>query len=244
MPPLDVEMTMNTTTPRWQDLLARMLEQEHAEVPTSEVELYQAQPALGLDLSMAWNEAILPGQLLSEDMPQVSARFPSAWNAVRHVSFAAPFPCCIGMAPQFLQKIDSILENAQTFFEQELPSMPAGVTAETALDNKTTLSQLAIARLAGDTEQVNRLIADLDGETLQKNELAAQLWLAGQRGEAKEAWDNLDGNHPVIAFNQGLAALASQDAARGRERLAKAVSGFDQTTGWHHLAELYLAVAQ
>lgn len=235
---------MNTMTPRWQDLLTRVIQQDHPENSTSEVELYQAQPALGLDLGMAWNEALLPGTLLSEEEPPVSARFPSAWNAARNVSLAAPFPCCIGLAPQFLQKIDYILDNASSFFQKELPTMPVGMTAEVTLDNKTTLSQLAIARLAGDFEQVHRLIPELDGEQLQKNEHAAQLWLAGKREEARHAWDSLDGKHPVIGFNQGLAALAHGDVARGRKCLTAAAKGFDESTGWHHLAELYLAVAQ
>ena len=45
---------MNTTHPRWQDLLTKLLHQEHVDEPVSEVEPYQAQPALGLDLGLAW----------------------------------------------------------------------------------------------------------------------------------------------------------------------------------------------
>ena len=134
------------------------------------------------------------------------------------------------------------MDNASAFFQQELPSTPAVLSAEPTLDSKTPLSQLAIARLAGDVEQVNRLIPQLDGELLQQNERAAQLWLAGQREEARHAWDSLDGDEPVIAFNQGLAALAQSDTVRGRECLAVAAKGFEESTGWHHLAELYLAV--
>ncbi|HQR07804.1 MAG TPA: hypothetical protein PLN21_13335 [Gemmatales bacterium] len=233
---------MNTTTPRWQDLLAKLIHQDHHEAPASEVELYQAQPALGLDLGIAWSEALLPGQLLAEEEPRVSARFPASWNAARHVTLAAPFPCCIGMAPQFLQKIDAIMENAEAFFQQETVGMPM-LSADITLDNKTPLSQMAIARLAGDANQIERLIPQLDGELLQKNERAAQLWFAGRLDEAREAWDNLDGENPVIAFNQGLAAMATGDVERGRECLAIAVEGFPESTGWHHLAELYLAVA-
>ncbi len=234
---------MNTTTPRWQDLLAKLIQQDHHEVPSSEVELYQAQPALGLDLGLAWSEALLPGILLAEEEPRVQARFPSSWNAARHVTLAAPFPCCIGMAPQFLQKIDGIMDNASAFFQQESMGMPT-LSADITLDNKTPLSQLAIARLAGDANQIERLIPQLDGELLQKNERAAQLWFNGQRDEAREAWKSLDDDSPVIAFNQGIAALAQGDTEHGRECLARAVNGFDESTGWHHLAELFLAVAE
>ena len=233
---------MNTTTPRWQDLLAKVIQQDHHEVPTSEVELYQAQPALGLDLGIAWSEALLPGQILADEELRVQARFPTSWNAARQVSLSAPFPCCIGMAPQFLQKIDGIMENADDFFQQESLGMPA-LSADITLDNKTPLSQLAIARLAGDVNQIEHLIPQLDGELLQKNERAAQLWFAGRREEARDAWDSLDGENPIVAFNQGLAALAQGDTEQGRACLTKAVEGFPESTGWHHLAELYLAVA-
>lgn len=234
---------MNTTTPRWQDLLAKLIHQDHHEAPNSEVELYQAQPALGLDLGIAWSEALLPGELLAEEEPRVSARFPASWNAARHINLAAPFPCSIGMAPQFLQKIDAIMENAEAFFQQETVGMPM-LSADITLDNKTPLSQMAIARIAGDAQKIEALIPQLDGELLQKNERAAQLWFAGRRDEAREAWDSLDGENPVIAFNQGLAAMAAGDVERGRECLTNAIEGFSESTGWHHLAELYLAVAE
>ena len=234
---------MNTTTPRWQDLLAKLLHQDHHESPQSEVELYQAQPALGLDLAMAWNEAMLPGVLLAEVEPKMKSRFPAAWNAARNLSLAAPFPCCVGMAPQFLQKIDGILDNADVFFQQEV-TLPTAMSAEVNLENKSPLSQLAVARLAGDVALSNRLINELDGELIQKNEQAAQLWLSGNRADARQIWDDLETENPVIAFNQGLAALAAGDREHGRERLNVAVQGFEESTGWHHLAELYLAIAQ
>lgn len=234
---------MNTTTPRWQDLLAKLIYQDHHEAPASEVELYQAQPALGLDLGIAWSEALLPGQLLAEEEPRVSARFPGSWNAARHVTLSAPFPCCIGMAPQFLQKIDVIMDNAEAFFSQETVGMPM-LSADITLDNKTPLSQMAIARIAGDAQKIESLIPQLEGELLQKNERAAQLWFTGRRDEARAAWDSLDGENPVIAFNQGLGAMAVGDVKRGRECLLIAVEGFPDSTGWHHLAELFLATAE
>jgi len=47
-----------------------------------------------------------------------------------------------------------------------------------------------------------------------------------------------------VAFNQGIAALADGESARGRKCLNRAVKGFDDTTGWNHLAALYLAVVE
>lgn len=235
---------MNTTQPRWQDLVAKLLQQDHLEDTVSEVEPYQAQPALGFDLTLAWNEALLPGELLADEEPRRTARFPSAWQTARYVTMHGPFPCCVGMAPQFLQKIDRFLSDSSGFFQQDAVSTAGPMIAEVTLDNKSILSQLAIARLAGDAEQVDRLVNELPGETLQKNERAAQAWLAGDRENARGLWDSLPGDHPVVAFNQGLAALAAGEQERGRACLERAVAGFAESTGWHHLAELYLAVSE
>jgi hypothetical protein len=233
---------MTMTHPRWQDLLTKLLHQEHVDEPVSEVDPYQAQPALGLDLSLAWSDAILPGILLSDNEPQLPARFPGAWAAARHQAFTGPFPCAIGLAPQFLQRIDGILNNGLGFLQQPVSSQVGNLASQT-LDNKTVLSQLAIARLAGDHGRANELIRQLDGDLLQRNERAAQQWLEGQRTEAREQWDAIASDEPVIAFNQGLAALVAGDIRRGRARLTSAAQGFADTTGWHHLAELYLALA-
>lgn len=235
---------MNALTPRWQDLFFKLLQADHHEAQPSEVELYQAQPALGFDLDIAWNEAVLPGKLLSAEEPRLAARYPSAWDAARNVNLCSPFPCCIGMAPQFLQKIDRLLENSAAYFQQESMPLSSGFTAESTFDNKTILSQMAIARLAGDIEGVRRMIPQLDGELLQKNELAAELWFAGKREEAAEAWGNLESTHPVIAFNKGLSSLSLGRTSDGKRWLTAAAKGFDESTGWRHLAELYLAAAQ
>lgn len=235
---------MTTSMPRWQDLLTRMLAQDSPVEIDSEVEPYQAQPALGIDLALTWNEALLPARLLSEDSVLVSAHFPAAWSAARHVDLLSPFPCCIGLAPQFLQRIHVLLENSRQFFQQTMNTSRPRFTAEPTLDSKTVISQLAVARLAGDHDKSRELIPQLEGSVLQKNELAAQRWLEGDRDTAALIWNDLPTEHPVIAFNQALVALASNETKLGKGYLQRAINGFDQSTGWHHLSELYLVLAE
>jgi hypothetical protein len=238
------ESVMTADIPRWQDLLTRMLAQDTPAEMVSEVEPYQAQPALGMDLTLTWREALLPALLLSEETVPVSAHFPAAWSAARYVDLLTPFPCCIGMAPQFLQQIQALLENSQHFFVQTLPVSRPRFTAEPTLDSKTVISQLAVARLAGDHDKSRELITQLAVSELQKNELGAQHWLEGDRDTAAMIWNELPADHPVIAFNQALAALSSKDAKQGKACLQRAIDGFDESTGWHHLSELYLALAE
>lgn len=233
---------MTSSMPRWQDLFTRMLAQESPAEIASEVEPYQAQPALGIDLALTWCEAMLPATMLSD--VAVSAHFPAAWGAARHVDLLTTFPCCIGMAPQFLQRIQALLENSKHFFEQTLPASRPRFTAEPTLDSKTVISQLAVARLAGDHAKSRELISQLDGEVLQKNELAAQHWLEGDRDTAAWIWNDLPASNPVIAFNQAIAALARNETKQGKACLQRSIIGFDENTGWHHLSELYLALAE
>lgn len=235
---------MTASMPRWQDLFTRMLAQDTPVEIDSEVEPYQAQPALGMDLPFTWNEALLPARLLSEESIAVSAHFPAAWSAARYVDLVTPFPCCTGMAPQFLQRIQTLLENSKHFFEQTAPVSRPRFTAEPTLDSKTVISQLAVARLAGDHDKSRELISQLDGELLQKNELAAQHWMEGDSETAATMWNDLPADHPVITFNQAIAALARGDKKQGKACLQRAISGFDQSTGWHHLSELYLVLAE
>ncbi len=235
---------MTATHPRWQDLLTKLLHQEHHEAVSSEVEPYQAQPALGVDLGLMWNEAMLPGTLLAADTPPIASRYPSGWQAAQHQHWGSPFPCSIGLAPQFLQNLEGIISDGRGFFEQSRQPMTSSTSFEPTLETKSVISQLALARLAGDVESTNRLIDQLDGEDLQKNERAAQLWLAGDRQSARDLWDGLPSENPVVAFNQGIAALAAGETAKGRKCLNRAVKGFDDTTGWNHLAALYLAVVE
>ncbi len=230
---------MNPTAPRWQDLLTSYLhkQQDAQEIPTSEVEPYQAQPALGLDAALAWPDALLPGAMLDSDLNE--AKLPVAWaQQVRYMAWSAPFPCCVGLAPQFLQQIAPLMESAQTFFQRliQIPSSTNGLSDA----NSPMAQRLATARVHGDAQQVQVLLRDLQPGTLKDNELAAQAWLQDNRSKAQTIWIRLDSKNPVIAFNQALAALATGDVAKGRSHLNAAKAGFPESSGWHHLAELYL----
>jgi hypothetical protein len=227
--------------PRWQDLLTRYLQQapDRPAEAGSEVELYQAQPALGLDLATAWKDALLPGVLLDKSL-QADATYPDSWPQTRSNQWAAAFPCCVGLAPQFLQQIHALMQNPTQFFQARCDLKPAATPSEQA-PGLTWLGQLGAARAAGDFNRVTQCLDKPASKqtVLVQNERAAQAWLRGERDAASKIWNLLPGESPVIAFNQALAALPKGDTARGRERLSKAAAGFPETTGWHHLAELY-----
>jgi hypothetical protein len=148
-----------TLQPRWQDLFTKLLQQSTLEPADagSEVELYQAQPALGFDTALAWNEALLPALLLAESPLKLGSHQPGAWSSAHHVSIDGLFPCCIGLAPQFLQKIDSILNDAGSFFQRKQTERANTQSFEPTLDAKSPYAQLALARLMGDHAASARL---------------------------------------------------------------------------------------
>lgn len=239
------EKVSPTNQPRLQDLLAHFLRAQHQlpELPMSEVELYQAQPALGLELNLAWSDALLPARMLSEAKNWQNQEIPADWAPqARTVSWSAPFPCCIGLAPQFLQHISSLLHSTEKFFQT-----PLQLTAQTTwptLRAASLTGQLAAARLCGQNIHVTAILdslSDPQDSMLKQNEKAAQEWLQGNHSQAEKIWQKLPSDQPVVAFNQSLACLQRGDVTAGIRLLSRAAKGFATESGWHHLAELYLA---
>jgi len=223
--------------PRWQELLARFLQRSDEALELGEVEPYQAQPALGLDLATAWQDALLPGTTLGE--PDPTRAYPDAWQQIRYYQWEAPFPCCVGLAPQFLQHIRLLMQDTQQFF-QSVPKLQGSSLADSPPEDEPWLVRLALARSSGDFTMVDAVLGEPeDRGIVVRNERAAQDWLRGNRAAAARIWDSLPQDHAVIVFNQGLAAISRGDLDRGRRDLASASSGFAETTGWRHLADLY-----
>ncbi|HMP15427.1 MAG TPA: hypothetical protein PKD72_00255 [Gemmatales bacterium] len=227
--------------PTWQSLFTRLLLQEHEELPASEVELYQAQPALGIDLHLTWYEALLPGMILSESDIQTYLRPPSAWYLARQISWKSPFPCCLGFAPQFLQDLDCILQDESNFFQQAIVPARLGQLEQT-LEVKSVYAKLALARLHGDYEAAHHLVDQLEGEELQWNERGAQLWLEGNPSEAMRFWSRSSSVQAGGEFNPGLGYAHASEVEHARQSFQRAALGFDETTGWHHLCRLYLSI--
>src|SRR5207248_2053742 len=75
------------------------------------------------------------------------------------------------------------------------------------------------------------------------NEEAALLWHRGECVKAAELWATLPDSVPV-RFNRGMAALFLGRSSEAREHLKVAVSKLSDTSAWHHLASLYLALAE
>ncbi len=75
------------------------------------------------------------------------------------------------------------------------------------------------------------------------NERATSLWLSDRREEAMTVWQTLPSG-TVANFNLGMANLMLGSPERAIPFLQASVESLPETSGWHHLAALYLSVAQ
>ena len=69
--------------------------------------------------------------------------------------------------------------------------------------------------------------------------------IVARRDEASGLWQTRgDHKHLPTLFNRGMAALFLGRPAEAREPLSRAVSGLPDDNSWHHLARLYLTLAE
>jgi hypothetical protein len=75
------------------------------------------------------------------------------------------------------------------------------------------------------------------------NEQAALAWHHGQTEEAATSWQEQEESVPVL-FNRGMAAMFLGKPAQARAALHAAVTQLPEDGAWHHLGQLYLALAE
>jgi hypothetical protein len=108
---------------------------------------------------------------------------------------------------------------------------------------------LGVLRLARQFElslqlvRVNRAEVPPEWQPAWANEEAALAWHAGRHEEAASVWQAQPDSVPA-SFNRGMAALFLDRPREARPELARAVAGLPEDNGWHHLACLYLALAE
>ena len=79
-------------------------------------------------------------------------------------------------------------------------------------------------------------------QALRANEEAALAWHRGQGEQALALWQTQKDNVPVL-FNRGMASLFLGRPPEAQTALRAAVAQLPDTSAWHHLGHLYLALA-
>lgn len=118
--------------------------------------------------------------------------------------------------------------------------------AERAADDATRLLAAGALRLARQFDAAERLLAvtpSPNWEAPHANELAALAWHRGDAAHALTLWQHQQ-ECPAVLFNRGMATLFLGDAGSAVVGLRHAVVALPETGAWHHLASLYLTLAE
>jgi tetratricopeptide (TPR) repeat protein len=246
---------MATELPPMNDMLRELLERRtaaHASglaaVDRSEVEPFEAVPAQVLDPKQAWQEASaaianVGTDTAAADWPEIVAAMPP----VVALPFAAGhFPQAVRDLQRLARSIDSTHRSPDAVASLEVESVEAWAAEQ---DGLQALLAVGMLRLAGQLARAEKLLNKLEKKLLAgfqafcTNERAANFWADGKRAEAAKLWSSLPDTAPVL-FNRGLAAVFAGDKPSAQTHLTKAVGMIPESSGWHHLGRLYVALAQ
>jgi hypothetical protein len=256
---------MSLTPQSLTELLSRYLRRQMATQaeglgladPDGQAVPHEAVPVQPVDPRLAWEDALAVVRISNTEAEPVSA--PPDWPslvAVQEPAISLAF--CAGNFPQLVRNVQPFLlaGDLSALCSQTRPGNKGGrpINAPPALlqwaSTKHRYPQLLIAagvlRLARRFEDASELLGS-DGkvpaawQALWANEEAALAWHRGNAEEALELWQAQKPSVPVL-FNRGMAALFLARPTDARIALGQAVAHLPDTSAWHHLGRLYLAL--
>jgi len=170
---------------------------------------------------------------------------------------AAALAFAVGNFPQLVRHVQPLL-HAKNLSElrpsagRSIPT-PALLTWAAQVSKKKQYPEMLLAlgalRLARQFDKAEEILAKQRGHVPQQwqealsNEEAALAWHSGKGEEALKMWQKQPESMPVL-FNRGMALLFLGKAADARTALTAAIAKLPEDSAWHHLAHLYLALAE
>lgn len=243
-----------------QPALAQLLTSYLRRQGTSQVDLggevvpFEAAPAQPVDAALAWREATT---VLWQFRPRaaVDVEMPPDWpGVVAAHEPAMAVACSAANFPQLVRDLHPLLNVQDGTTPRPAVTRPVAVPgllawAEGTANAKSYPERLlacGVLRLTGAFDRADELLAAVSPPAWQParaNEEAALAWHRGRFDEAAALWQKQRDSAPVH-FNRGMAALFLGRPDDARAWLAKAVAALPETSGWHHLAGLYLALTE
>ncbi len=159
---------------------------------------------------------------------------------------------CIGNFPQMVRNVQPLLGDGDLSSLRRIPSRPVVVSsallqwANTRREYPLRLVAAGVLRLARRFEDASSQLGSnretpADWRELRANEEAALAWHRGDAEESLMLWQDQKTSVPVL-FNRGMASLFLGRIAEARSALRQAVAQLPDTSAWHHLGQLYLAL--
>jgi hypothetical protein len=249
--------------PKLSSLLARYLQRQadaHANGlaavgPAGEVVPHEVGPVQPIDPKLAWEEAVAVAKFYVTSEPLATQPPPQWPQLVSNHEPETALPFCLGNFPQLVRNFHTLIDTKSLAELRPAAGRPVDVPAlvdwakqaSCAKQFPRALLALGGLRLAKQFEVADELILATEEALPSKwrdawaNEKAALAWQRGQFEAASTQWQAMASSVPVL-FNRGMAALFCGRPAEARPSLAEAVSQLPQTSAWHHLGQLYLAL--
>jgi tetratricopeptide (TPR) repeat protein len=217
--------------------------------PTGDAVPHEAVPVQPVDPMLAWKDAVAVAKLLGPSA-QTKWKIPPEWPAlVAQQEPAVALAFALGNYPQLVRNLHPLLTREPAALRDvsahsvNLPGLSAWACQPHDVPNR--LLAAGILRLAGQLDQAEALLAEpaADGwQAVHANEVAALAWHRGEAEKALQLWQQAPDSAPML-FNRGMAALFLGRASEAVESLRRAVELLPESSAWHHLGQLYLALA-
>jgi tetratricopeptide (TPR) repeat protein len=221
--------------------------------PSDEVTPYDAGPVQPVDPKVAWDEALAAARLLGPDLPAKAWKVVPEWPAlVAGQEPAVALAFAVGNFPQLVRDLHPLLSGGDLTGLRPRPGRAAEAPAlvqraAAAQDGPALLLAAGALRLARRFDEADDALhrakaLPAEWQALVANEAAALAWHLGDAERAAALWAGQPDSAPVL-FNRGMAALFLGRPADARASLTKAVALLPESGAWHHLGQLYLALA-
>jgi hypothetical protein len=248
-------MSPNNRPPRLNELTQQLLASGVGiDSPSTEVEPHDVLGGVRTDPRLAWQETCDLARQLGLDPVNMASAKPPEWGTFQALAISSPaLPMALGCFPQMVRDPLPLLMTAK--LTELLPTRvpTSGLTSlkdwakKTLHNGSITAACLAAgcAMIVGeDCQPLLASRAKADATTpgdCWANQQAAALWLAGEHHEALAIWRSLSGL--AATFNTGMALLFLGHSDDAKPYLQAAVDALPETTGWNHLAQLFLLAA-
>lgn len=223
-----------------------------------EVVPFEAAPVQPVEPRLAWDESLSPGRHFQPDLDATALEVPPDWPML--VSSHEPemgLAFALGNFPQMVRDLQGLMRAGDLSTLRPATGRPT--ESQSLLDWATqtlkekrypqALLALGALRLAKQFDAAQKLMKKHEAHVpptwlaAWANEQAALLWHRGQVQEAAKLWNAQPASTPVL-FNRGMSALFLGRPVEARTALAQAAEQLPEDSAWHHLARLYIALAE
>ena len=251
-------ITNPNAVPNLDDLMARFLASaggtEIDAALESEVEPHEVIGGFRAAATQLWRE----GLAVFAGVTTEKVTTPPEWAGFAALETHKSSPFAAGLFPQSLREISPLLTGGE-LTSLKPTGKPAPIPGFSALRSwcQKNLSQGHAATLLvtsgilaglGDFTQAKAALLAAeplcDGplRALWHNQHAAVLWMSGEVSQAVAAWEQAEACVPA-RFNLGMANLLTGNKPVVVQHLTVAATSLPDSSGWCHLARLYLALA-